>query len=226
MIELMGKTYGAFRGVEWIAPYAFGDNEIHLTWHDPDRMHIVSFDGGQTWSQPDVIASLPAAFGGPNEMVKDSDGHTYVVLATNGGVFTKEWLYGNWGNLELIDGREIDNHGQQITVCHGNQLYVVYYDRTGENTSWYSTRKVDSISIPRGDIPKPSETSTPPKSPGSELSTPTISPLQQFTQATINPKYKNSRMENPITNLVYGVIPSVLFISSVFVFILYKKKRR
>ncbi|HTP10653.1 MAG TPA: exo-alpha-sialidase, partial [Anaerolineae bacterium] len=84
-IQNKGST---FQGVAWIAPYAFGDDEIHLTWHDPRRMHTWSTDGGKTWHDPQEIMSLPAAFGGRNELTQDSAGVVHAVTAVGNGVYS------------------------------------------------------------------------------------------------------------------------------------------
>ncbi len=158
-IEKLGLT---FQGVEKIAPYTFGENEIHLTWHDPRRMHQWSSDGGQTWSNPVEIMPLGAAFGGENQLVKDSGGTIHVVTAVGDGVFSAEWRAGRWGAPEPIDNRAIDPHGQNIIVCQGNRLHVVYYDRTGPERVWYATRQVNAPHIARRPLPLP--TASPPVS--------------------------------------------------------------
>lgn len=145
----------AWQGVEWIAPYAFGDDEVHLTWHDPRRMHKWSSDGGETWSEPDEIMQMGAAFGGPNQLVKDSDGVIYALLAELDGVYVIPWDGNVWGQPDLVYNVPIDPHYQHIAVCQGNHLHVVFYDRTGPQTSWYTTRETTAVSIPRKPVPVP-----------------------------------------------------------------------
>jgi hypothetical protein len=144
-----------FQGVAWIAPYAFGNDEVHLTWHDPRRMHTWSSDGGQTWRDPKEIMPLAAAFGGRNELAQDSAGALHVVTAMGDGVFTASWNGSEWSAPEQIDKRFIDPHGQTIVACQGNQLYVAYYDRTGDNKVWYATRSVNAPPIGRQVMPTP-----------------------------------------------------------------------
>ena len=110
-----------FQGLAWIAPYAFGTDEIHLTWHDPRRMHTWSLDGGKTWRGPEEIMRLGAAFGGRNQLVKDSAGTLHVVTAVADGVYSASWNGSHWNTPEQIDNRYIDPHGQTIMVCQGNQ---------------------------------------------------------------------------------------------------------
>ncbi len=69
-----GKTWASYLrmsiqnkkspNIALIGVYAFGKNEIHLTWHDPRRMHDWSDDGGATFHGPDEIMPLGGAFGG------------------------------------------------------------------------------------------------------------------------------------------------------------------
>lgn len=157
------KTGSTFQGVAWISPFAFGDDEIHLTWHDPRRLHAWSLDGGQTWHGPIEIMPLGAAFGGRNFLTRDSAGVLHVVTAVADGVFSASWDGTEWGTPEQLETRFIDPHGQSIMACQGNQLHVAYYDRIGDNKTWYSTRLVNAPHIDR----KPMPTATP-------LPTPTL----------------------------------------------------
>jgi hypothetical protein len=152
LVQNKGST---FQGVAWIAPYAFGDDEIHLTWHDPRRMHTWSTDGGKTWHDPQEIMPLAAAFGGRNELTQDSAGVLHVVTAVGDGVYSASWNGTDWSAPEQIDNRFVDPHGQTIVACRGNQLHVAYYDRTGENKVWYSTRLVNAPPIERRPVPTP-----------------------------------------------------------------------
>ncbi len=156
-VENTGLT---FQGVAWIAPYAFGNDEVHLTWHDPRRMHSWSSDGGKTWRTPEEIMPLAAAFGGRNELTQDGAGVLYVVTAVGNGVYSASWTGSQWSAPEQIDNRFIDPHGQTIVACRGNQLHVAYYDRTGENKVWYATRTTDAPPIERKAVPTPSSTNS------------------------------------------------------------------
>lgn len=153
--ELVDDKGTAFQGVNTISPYAFGDDEIHLTWHDPRRMHRYSIDGGSTWSEPDEIMPLGAAFGGPNALSQDSSGAIHVVTAVNGGVYSSRWDGSKWGPAERIDNRQIDPHGQEIAICQGNKLQVVYDDRGDSQKIWYSSRTVEASKIARQPMPTP-----------------------------------------------------------------------
>jgi len=170
-----GRTWDPYRqidartesapGIEWIAPYAFDGDEVHLTWHDPRRMHQWSMDGGETWGPPIVITDLGAAFGGRNALARDAAGSTYAVTAWSDGVFVSRWFGSYWGARVPLDLRRIDAHGQQITVCQGNVLHVLYYDRTGDTAVWYSSRTTAAAHQDRLLLPAP-PTARPPSTAG------------------------------------------------------------
>lgn len=215
--RLISNTSTTFQGVAGISPYAFGNDEIHLTWHDPRRMDQWSYDGGETWSSPVEIMPLGGAFGGSNELVKDSAGVIHVIAAVSNGVFSAAFTGERWGPPEQIDNREIDPHGQHIAICQGNQLHVVYFDRTGEETVWYSARQVNAPHIDRKAIPTP---------------TPTIQPAATGValagtglQATPTPVHNLDagpqilgNLPNPLSSLMSALIPTILLIGIAFLF--------
>ena len=166
-----GRTWSAYRqiypeevtpyGLSSLMVYAFGADEVHLTWHDPRRMHQWSFDGGETWSEPIEIMSLDAGFGGDNVLAEDSDGALHVVTGVQSGVFSASWDGSEWSAPERIENRSMDPHGQKIVVCQGNQLHVVYDDRvTADTTVWYSHREIAAPHIDRRAMPSSSFRST------------------------------------------------------------------
>ena len=144
-------------GVSTLTPFAFDEDEIHLTWHNPRRMHMWSRDGGSTWTNPDEIVALGAAFGGANEIARDSAGQLFAVTAVDGGVFVSRWNGSAWHDTQQIEDRSFDPHGQHLVACQGNQLHVVYYDRVGENTVWYATKTVGAPAIASSPIPNAAE---------------------------------------------------------------------
>jgi len=144
--------------VSVLAPFVFGEDEVHLTWHDPRRMHMWSSDGGLTWSRPVEMIELGAGFGGANFLAKDSAGRLHAVVSVYGGVYTMEWDGSGWGRYVQIDNRRIDPHGQQLLVCQGNQLHVVYDDRVEQDTTvWYTHAEVSAPHIPQSPIPVPEQ---------------------------------------------------------------------
>ena len=115
----------SFQGVAKIAAYTFGDDEIHLTYDIPARVHQWSYDGGETWSSVIPIVNgieLGAAFGGFNQLVKDNSGVLHVVFAESRGVFHSTWNGLDWSIAELIDAPAFDPHGQTIAICQRESL--------------------------------------------------------------------------------------------------------
>ena len=219
-----GKTWGpyqkvtdtgtTFQGVSTLSPYAFGDNEIHLTWHDPRRMHMVSYDGGVTWSAPAEIMPLAPGFGGPNKLVKDSAGTIHAVLAALGGVYSVSWDGKQWGPPELIDDRGIDPHNQDMVVCQGNELHVTYDDRNDQKKVWYSTRSVNAPHIDAQPIPARDEAAA---STGLEptATPPAVSLLTGSQNHSVSSDLK-STPPSPTALIVVSALPVLAFISAVY----------
>ena len=148
--------------VSVIAPWVFGADEIHLTYHDPRRMHMWSNDGGTTWSNPIQIIELGAGFGGANFLAKDSAGVLRAATGVANGVYVSTFDGSRWLAPERIENRSMDPHGQQLVVCQGNQLHVVYDDRVvADTTVWYSHKQVDAPHIEQSPIPTPVARTTP-----------------------------------------------------------------
>ena len=140
--------------VSIIAPWVFGTDEIHLTYHDPRRMHTWSNDGGTTWSNPIQMVELGAGFGGANFLAKDSAGVLRAATGVANGVYVSTFDGYRWLTPEQIENRSMDPHGQQLEVCQGNQLHVIYDDRVvADTTVWYSHKQIDAPHIERSPIP-------------------------------------------------------------------------
>lgn len=159
-----GQTWGPYQiiaaqseatpNVSGIAIFVFGTDEVHLTWHDPRRMHMWSNDGGNKWGNPVEIIQLGAGFGGANYLAKDSAGVLYVVTGVANGIYVSAFSGSQWLTPERIESRHMDPHGQQLVVCQGNQLHVIYDDRVVEDTTiWYSHKQVNAPHIDQSRIP-------------------------------------------------------------------------
>ena len=159
-----------------LAPFVFGEDEVHLTWHDPRRMHKWSSDGGETWSTPVEMIRLGAGFGGANVLAKDSTGTLRAVVGSKSNIIALTWDGLQWITPEQIEDRNMDPHGQRLVVCQGNQLHVVYDDRMGDETTvWYSHREVDAPHFERQPIPQAdSQKTTVDAREGASITTPTV----------------------------------------------------
>lgn len=102
-----------------------------------------------------MIMPLGAAFGGFNQLAWDNAGNLHVVSAEGSGVFHAIWGGSAWNVQETIEARHLDPHQQQLEVCEGNRLHVVYADRLGGNEIWYSSRKIDATHLASLTIPTP-----------------------------------------------------------------------
>lgn len=216
----------AWQGVEWIAPFAFGEDEIHLTWHNPRRLHQWSLNGGYTWSEPIEIMPLGAAFGGENQVTLDSSGTLHAVIAWFDGVFSTTWDGEKWGKPEPIDERPIDPHGQRIVACQGNRLHVVYYDRTGDMTVWYATREVEAPIIPKKPLPALTATEAPTFEPELDNISTASATLVQRATPTLWMAPDLSQGQEPsytLTPLFLGIILPAVFVA-LFLIILFIRK--
>jgi len=213
-VETMGTT---FQGVAWISPFAFGDDEVHLTWHDPRRMHAWSTDGGTTWHGPIEIMPLAAAFGGRNFLTKDSAGVLHVVTGVADGVFSAAWDGAEWGTPEQIDTRYIDPHGQSIMACQGNQLHVAFYDRTGDNKTWYSTRLVNAPHIDRKPLPAATPQPTPTSSANANASANSGAAPAIPAAALENLNHSEPKVNDPLRPVIIPVLAVAMLLVAVYV---------
>jgi hypothetical protein len=206
----------AWQGVEWIAPYAFGDDEIHLTWHDPHRLHIGSSDGGLTWSEPDEILSLGAAFGGPNYLTQDSSGKIYALVAEINDLFLVPREDDHWGEPDPLGALPIDPHGQFITACQGNQLHATFWDRIGPLSAWYSVTQVEATHLPRQPFPADKQQDDDPLIGEGSSNTEAI----ESVQVTPTPEYKFTIPTEEIDQSITPFFPIAFSASAAIIFIL------
>lgn len=226
-----GKTWSSPRkiassdtppGVAVAGVYTFGANEIHLTYDLPDRMHTWSTDGGITWSDPVLIVDLGAAFGGYNQLAKDSRGTLHVIAAVSDGVYHAIWnpQTESWGTAQRIDDRYIDPHNQQISICAGNRLDVLYDDRTGDNEVWYTYAELNIPGYTAQLVP-PLPTPTP--TPAQPTSTP-ILPTPTSTLQITNTNVSKSNL-NQILPILIALLPVTLLLLISFIFISIRMRR-
>jgi hypothetical protein len=205
----------SFQGVAKIAVYTFNDDEIHLTYDLPARIHQWSFDGGDTWSQPIPIVNgveLGAAFGGFNQLVKDNSGVMHVVFAESRGVFHSTWSGLDWSTAELIDTPAFDPHGQTIAICQGNRLSVLYSGNDVLSEVWYSEKILDIPVIQQFPIPTIARTPTLTPTPIENMD---ISETPIPTKPAINPPILQQQ-QSLLTVIILPVVSVILLICAVF----------
>lgn len=212
-------------GVAMPAVLVVGDDEVHLTWDTPERLHRWSGDGGNTWTEPGLIMPGGAAFGGFNRLALDSAGTLHVVSAEGGGVFHAVWDGMAWTEHETIDDRDFDPHFQQLEVCQGNRISVVYTDHLGANGLWYSSK----VAAAPARSPLPTPVSTPSLAPmlGAAAVTPDRTPV--LTEANMNddlhPVASLSVSEPGIRlQILAPVLPSMLVILVAVLFVRLHRK--
>ncbi len=167
------------------------------------------------------VVVLGAGFGGRNQLVKDSAGILHVVVAVGYGVYSASRSSSQWNAPEQIDDRSIDPHGQVMIACQGNQLHIAYYDRTGDNKVWYSTRMVNAPHINREPIPTP--TPLPANSINSAAGS--ISPSVQLNDmpagrlklADLNKTAVNPMSRNPLLQVLIPTLSVLVLIVGIFV---------
>ena len=226
-VELMGTAY---QGVSTLTPYAFGADEIHLTWHDPRRMHQWSYDGGETWDQPIEIMPLGAAFGGANMLAKDSAGVLHVVTAVANGVFSAAWDGTRWMAYEQIETRQMDPHGQQLIVCQGNQLHVVYDDRVLDDTTvWHASRTVDAPHIERQRLPasnlQPTVAPTPDLAPTLTTKADPEAPIRSSQPVTGLDSVPSARPSTLVSLMLVFLAPAIMVVASILVWRVLQRNR-
>jgi hypothetical protein len=186
-------------------------------------MHQWSMDGGETWSAATEILPLGAAFGGQNQLVKDSAGTLHVILATGSGVYSVAGDGAQWGPPEPIDTRPIDPHGQTITTCQGNHVNVAYYDRVGGERVWYSSRQVNAPHIARKPMPTlelaiqvPANTTKEEAPPVQVKNTTTLSDLPNGTSAPV--------LSGGDSSIIGAITPVVILVFVAFIFAVRAKR--
>ncbi len=210
-----------FQGLALLGEYLFGNDEIHLTYDIPERLHQWSADGGVTWNEPIPIVNgveLGAAFGGYNQIVKDNAGMLHVVLTEISGVFHSTWNGADWSVAELIDAPDFDPHGQMMAICQGNRLSVVYGGNDPASEIWYSEKILSIPSIPQSPIPTPVANPTPIPTPTENLN---IGEAPIPTKIAVTPSLVQ---HNPslLSAIILPVILVIILISAAFFYRMYR----
>lgn len=139
-------------------------------------------------------------------------------------MFSARWDGSLWGPPERIEDREIDPHGQEIAICQGNKLQVVYDDRNDSQKIWYSNRTVEAPKLNRQALPFQEPLTTESSSlAGTSILTPEYAEEQtQEPQEPIEiPQSANQNPANPLTPLL---VASGIVIALIVTVIIIKRR--
>ena len=102
------------------------------------------------------IIQLGAGFGGANYLAKDSAGVLRAVTGVDGRITSPRLpVLGGW-SPNASRTAAWTRMTQQMVVCQGNQLHVMYDNRLeADSNVWYAHRQVDAPHVERSPIPTP-----------------------------------------------------------------------
>jgi hypothetical protein len=236
--ERVGEVSPGPAGVAYMGVYAFGDDEIHRTWHDyQNRMHQYSLDGGQTWSKPEIMVTMGAAFGGYNNLTRDSGDTIHAITGVKEGFYSLTYQNGGWTPPATVDDRDLDPHVWTIAACGGNRLHATYNSfNIGDQEVFYFTRQVAAPSIPRQPIPAstlgaadltpltppwptPPGTGFPTRE-GGEATPPPAQEGEVAAEAAVSPAAVSTQppaaMPSAMTTVAIALLPALALIAGVF----------
>jgi len=230
-----GNDYAA----DWASIIEFND-ELILMYMDgskpsgipPNRWMRRSRDGGQTWSPPLQTFSHVGEYGSA-VMLIDSNQTLHIIVANRvgnppiSGMWHGVWLGDKWSDLVLITAKSpqqavssgsyegvINASRPKAIVSQGNLILATWWhDMRDRPNAAYSYKMLSSPELLVKTLPAPVPDSNP---------VPTgANPVQQLTPI---PMLEPTNISNgipqttsPSTLLLYGILPSTLFIASVLV---------
>ena len=207
------------------------DDEVHLIWDGAptvERHHIWSSDGGNTWSEPQLLFPEIKDVGraGWNDMVFDSAGTLHAVSLDK--PWHASWTGGRWSasdDVSRID-EAIAPGGEWVSaaVRLGNQLHVVWIDKFKKPyTVWHASGVIDAPETPAviptvvdaaaaslARPPATEERATTPPAPPRPAAAPAVSPLPP------------SRT-NDAAGIIAGLVAALVVVGGVFVVSLWRR---
>lgn len=225
------KDYENGYGPIYIDVEAHGNDEIHLIWDGAptvNRNHVWSSDGGETWS--DINLLFPEVTGagrsGWNDMAFDSAGILHAVsLKATGPPLHATWDGHTWSNTDrVVSSGPAATYTEllRVAISHGNRVNVTWLRITGDrlDTVWYaqgiaSAPEVAAQPLPTVISPAPTTAVNLIKkaTPTAIAATPTTVRPQYLTSATDNIDIGAS--SSPTRGIIIGLIPAVLLIGIV-----------
>ncbi len=147
--------------VSWPAIASIGDSELHLIYLGGGtlrygRMHRISRDGGETWSEPNHILTDMEGINGYDIPLVDSAGGLHLVINMRtrntqlGGLYYARWLGNEWSPVVPIATEPLlvpSAHWMAATMSMGDEIHIVW------NSNFVVDRGAGEIGYIRGKIP-------------------------------------------------------------------------
>jgi hypothetical protein len=227
--------YGHYAGPGWgptlIDVETSGEDEVHLIWDGAptiERNHVWSFDGGRTWSGPDLLFPEITGVGraGWNDMVVDSAGTLHAFCL-------KGPLHASWSGSAWSDSTDIalqfewPGDSVRAALNLGNQLHVVWIDRHGGQPPyqvWYVRGETTAPAVAAQALPIPTPTLLPTPTVSDYLASESATPIRPTRPALDNTL--PSGTADPMNAVLWGVIPALVIVSIVLVFSTRQVQRR
>lgn len=213
--------YEAGYGPILIDVETYGDAEIHFIWNGAptvERNHIWSSDGGETWSEPDLLIPELTRVGrsGWNDMAVDSAGTLHAVAL--GQPWHSSWSAGAWSSsTPLASGQEAGNaEWMRIALSLGNQLHVVWVNKGGEyvDSVWHAQGETTAQAIiaEPTSVPDHAPTFTPVGSAPTFTELPTLVPS---TRSQLRDEMPPVKSRKPMDVVFVGAITASLVVGIV-----------
>jgi hypothetical protein len=146
----------------------YGDDIIVTYYHHNENKNWwrKSSDGGQTWSQPSLIAPLHRGTNGFTSFAIDSNNDLHLFFGqriddNNHGMWHTLWTGNGWAEISPVvrgaqvrdreGGQGFDPHSARSVIINGNHLLVTWVTDgfAGLNGAWYSFTTLAAPELPR-----------------------------------------------------------------------------
>lgn len=217
------SLYAENRGPFFLSLGLRTNGEVHLAWAgapNGDRWHQWSRDGGQTWTDSQMILGRRGERYGTTgflAMVEASDGILRLFTtfqARDGGLIEATWNGTQWSDPESLPFGDLNCEDPRVSIASGNELHLVCVNSRGGdytdsvNHTWkvLSTLRTMPIPLPTVEL-LPQVTPT---------LTPTVSSDSQYSSLNINtasPSVSNANvLPIAISSLVALLLVSVVVV--------------
>jgi len=207
---------------------------VHIFWNNPvwddqGRLHILSRDGGGTWSQ---VKRIFPGFSGLAKwpvMAQDSTGTLHLVFAANSPSFSDPrifhtiWLGDHWAEPEFVRYDFQRTEGPSLAISEGNQLHVLWFSYTAEDYGiWHTNTIIESPVTEFHSVPTlivdavQTKTTIPTTDPRSNQTTGTT-PTPQKPPFAKEPVVKDH--QTPLLfSIVVGILPVLVLVAVIIAF--------